>query len=63
MRKLKEKLSSRKLLVTVAGVVTVIANDYFGLGLNGESVFAIVSMAASYVLGQGYVDGKAKEAN
>ncbi|WP_419955950.1 hypothetical protein ACN6MT_11415 [Neobacillus niacini] len=58
MDKLKAKLSSRKFLVTLAGVITVIANDYFQLGLNGETVFAVVSMVASYVLGQGYVDGK-----
>lgn len=58
MKKLKETLSSRKFLITVAGVITVIANDYFNLGLNGESVFAVVSMVASYVIGQGYVDGQ-----
>lgn len=58
MGKLIDKLKSRKLLVTVAGVITVIANDYFELGLNGETVFSIVSICASYIIGQGYVDGK-----
>ena len=58
---MKKKLASRKFLVTVAGVITVIANDYFDLGLNGDSVFAIVSMVAAYILGEGYVDGKRKE--
>lgn len=58
MGKLKAKLGSRKFLVTLAGVITVIANDYFDLGLNNESVFAVVSICASYILGQGYVDGK-----
>jgi hypothetical protein len=58
---MKKKLSSRKFLVTVAGVITVIANDYFDLGLNGDSVFAIVSMVAAYILGEGYADGKRKE--
>jgi hypothetical protein len=55
---MKQKLTSRKFLVTLAGVITVITNDYFELGLNNESVFALVSMVASYVIGQGYVDGK-----
>jgi hypothetical protein len=55
---MKKKLGSRKFLVTAAGVLTVIANDYFNLGLNGDSVFAIVSMIAAYVLGQSHVDAK-----
>lgn len=58
MLKVKEKLGSRKFLVTVAGVITVIANDYFKLGLDGDTVFSIVSLVAAYVLGQGYVDAK-----
>lgn len=58
---MKKKLSSRKFLVTLAGVLTVVFNDYFGFGLNGDTVFALVSMIAAYVLGQGYVDGKKQE--
>jgi hypothetical protein len=55
---MKNKLSSRKFLVTLAGVVTVIANDYFNLKLDNDSVFAVVSMVAAYVLGQSHVDAK-----
>jgi hypothetical protein len=55
---MKKKLTSRKFLVTLAGVLTVIANDYFGLGLKGDSVFALVSMISAYVLGQSYADSK-----
>jgi hypothetical protein len=58
MKKLKETLSSRKFLFTVAGVVTVVANDYFNLGLDRETVFAVTTSVVGYVLGQGYVDGK-----
>lgn len=58
MKTLKEKLGSRKFLVTIAGIVVVIGNEYFGFHLSNDSVFSIVSMIASYVLGQGYVDGK-----
>lgn len=53
-----KKLASRKLLITLAGVITVIGNDYFGLKLSNDTVFGVVSMIAAYVLGQGYVDGK-----
>jgi len=55
---MREKLSSRKFLVTVAGIITVIGNDYFELGLSKESVFSVVSVIAAYVLGEGYADGK-----
>ncbi|MDR7237104.1 hypothetical protein [Neobacillus drentensis] len=55
---MKKKLSSRKFLVTVAGVITVIANNYFDLKLDNDSVFAIVSLVAAYVLGQSHVDAK-----
>jgi hypothetical protein len=53
-----KKLASRKFIVTVAGVITVVANDYFQLGLEKETVVSVVSLIASYILGQGYVDGK-----
>mgnify|MGYP003574951573 CR=1 FL=1 len=53
-----EKLKSRKFLTTVAGVITVIANDMFDLGLDGETILALVTLVAGYVVGQGYVDGK-----
>jgi hypothetical protein len=55
---MKKKLSSRKFLVTVAGVITVVANDYFNLGLEKETVVSVVTLVASYIVGQGYVDGK-----
>jgi hypothetical protein len=55
---LKKKLSSRKLIITVSGIITVIANDYYNLGLEQESVLSVVGLMATYVLGQGYVDGK-----
>lgn len=58
MNTLKEKLGSRKFLLTVAGVITVVANNYFNLHLSDDTVFGIVTMVASYVLGQGYVDSK-----
>lgn len=59
MNKLKETLSSRKFLVTLAGVITVVGNNYFGLHLSNETVLGIASMVSAYVFGQAYVDGKA----
>lgn len=58
MNKLKETITSRKFLITVVGVVVVIGNDYFGLHLNKDTIIGTVTMISSYVLGQGYVDGK-----
>jgi hypothetical protein len=54
-------LTSRKFLVTVAGVITVVANNYFDLKIDSDSVFAIVSLVAAYVLGQSHVDAKKGE--
>jgi uncharacterized membrane protein len=51
-------LASRKFLVTIAGVITVIANKYFGLNLDSDSVFSIVTLVAAYVVGQSHVDAK-----
>lgn len=61
MNTFKEKLSSRKFLVTFAGIITVISNNYFDLKLSQDTVFGVVSMIAAYVLGQGYADGKKAE--
>jgi hypothetical protein len=58
MNKLKETLSSRKFLVTVAGIIVVIGNNDFGLHLSNDSVLGVVTMIVSYVLGQSHVDAK-----
>lgn len=51
-----ERLKSRKLWVTVfAGAVTIFAKE---LGIDPNLVDRLVGMAAAYVLGQSYVDGR-----
>lgn len=55
---MKAKLGSRKFLMTVAGVITVLANNYFDLKLSTDTVFGVVTMVAAYVLGQSHVDAK-----
>ena len=57
-----EKLKSRKFILVVATAMLTICNDGLGLGLPSESIMTIVGLVATYVLGQGYVDGKEKEA-
>jgi hypothetical protein len=51
-------IKSRKFVATVAGVVTVIANEAFGMKLDNESVVSIVALIMTYVLGQSHVDSK-----
>lgn len=58
MKKFKETITSKKFLVTLSGIVVVIANDYFGFNLDKETVFGVVTMVTGYVLGQAHVDGK-----
>jgi hypothetical protein len=56
--KLKETITSRKFLSTLAGCIVVIGNQYFGMHLNQDTVFGLVMLISTYVIGQGYVDGK-----
>ena len=58
MGKIKETITSRKFLLTLAGIIVVVGNQYFGMHLNQDTVFGTVTLISSYVLGQGYVDGK-----
>lgn len=58
MIKFKETVTSRKFIVTLSGVIVVIANEYFGLKFDTETVIGIATMVSSYVLGQSHVDGK-----
>lgn len=58
-----QKLKSRKFILTVATAILTVCNDGLGLGLPSESIMQIVGLVAAYVVGQGYVDGKEKEAS
>jgi hypothetical protein len=58
MNKFKQTLTSRKFLATLAGVIVVIGNQYFGLHLSNDSVLGVVTMVSAYVLGTAYEDGK-----
>lgn len=52
------KLQSRKLWVFIAIVALIVANYVFGLGMPAQDLLYLVIIGASYILGQGYVDGK-----
>jgi hypothetical protein len=49
--KVKELLSSRRFWVTVSGLVVVVANEGLGLNLSEEQTVLIVTMLASWVVG------------
>ena len=57
-----KKLKSRKFILVVAAAILTVCNDGLGWGLPTESIMSVVGLVASYVIGQGYVDGKEKEA-
>ena len=52
------KLKSRKLIFFVITFLLVVANYVFLLGLPAQALLYLVLLTASYILGQGYVDGK-----
>ena len=57
---MKEKMKSRKFVVTLGSVVAVLACDGFGLDLETQSVAAMVTLALGYVGVQGW-DDRAKK--
>ena len=57
-----KKLKSRKFILTVVMALITIGNDGLGLNLPAESIMTIAGLVVGYVVSQGYVDGKEKEA-
>ena len=51
-----DKFLSRKLLLTLGAIVIVAGSDLLGLGLDDESLSAIVTMVLGLVGAQGLVD-------
>tara|TARA_R100000234_G_scaffold118446_1_gene98898 strand:- start:183 stop:419 length:237 start_codon:yes stop_codon:yes gene_type:complete len=51
-----DKFLSRKLLLTLGAIVIVAGSDLLGLGLDDESLNAIVTMVLGLVGAQGLVD-------
>jgi hypothetical protein len=55
------KWYSRKLFMALIGVLIVIANDVFSLGLDQDTVWQFATVLAGYLFGQGIADAKKTE--
>jgi uncharacterized membrane protein len=58
VKRMKNKLKSRKFWLAILGALLVIANETFDLGLSAESQATIVVILVSFILGESAVDAK-----
>jgi len=56
MQTFKQKLTSRKFLLALAGTVFVILNEGFGLGVPKDAYNWIAGFIISYIAGESVVD-------
>lgn len=59
MRPFLDRLKSRKLLMAVAAILLIVANEMIGLNIPADAYWAIVLPVIAYILGEAYTDGKA----
>jgi hypothetical protein len=57
----RSKWASRKLWTLLGSALFVVLTDILNIKIDEETYWAIVTLAVSYILGQGYVDGKKHE--
>jgi len=55
----KERLNSRKFLLSIVIAVVIIANELVGTPIDRNAYPWVSSSIAAFVLGESYVDGKA----
>jgi len=55
---MSEKLKSRKLWAFIITVLIILSDYVFTLRIPSDALLYLVGIAASYILGQGYVDAK-----
>ncbi|MFO7296573.1 MAG: hypothetical protein C0P72_011210 [Clostridia bacterium] len=55
------KWASRKLWTLIGSALFVILTDIFEVPIDEETYWAVVTLAVSYILGEGYVDAKRAE--
>jgi uncharacterized membrane protein len=56
-----DKLKSRKFWTTVVSAGLVVANEGLGLNLPTDAIMTVAGIVIAYLLGQSFVDGKARE--
>ena len=61
MRPMVAKLKSRKFIIATVTMVLLAFSAQMGLDLSEDQILGIVTVAASYCIGQGYADGKTAE--
>jgi len=57
MNAIKLLLQSRKFLMGVAGVLTVVANDLLGKPISEDQIMGVLILFSSIILGIAYEDG------
>ena len=57
MKKLIQKLSSRKFIAAIAGIVTGVG--VIASGNTTEGVIAVIASVIAYLVAEGYIDAKA----
>ena len=57
----RSKWASRKLWTLLGSALFVILTDILNIKIDEDTYWAVVTLAASYILGQGYADGKKYE--
>lgn len=57
----RSKWASRKLWTLIGSALFVILTDIFEVPIDEETYWAVVTLAVSYILGEGYVDAKRAE--
>jgi len=57
----RSKWASRKLWTLIGSALFVILTDIFEVPIDEETYWVVVTLAVSYILGEGYVDAKRAE--
>jgi len=52
----KQKLTSRKFWMAIAGALIIVLNEGLGLGIPEETYWSIVALVLGYVFGEAAVD-------
>jgi len=62
MKALIGKIGGRKFLLAIIGAVLIALSSVIGIELSPEKITAVSGIVASFILAQGYADGKSQGA-